>query len=586
MRTASSSSAPAAAQTSARFSRQRRVWSPTEPSTSCWSPGPAGSGPSRRAGRRAHGVAVGPDRVGRAHGGDGLAMVRHAPDCERALPAPLRPGRYLARPCAPGPSSPRWRSPSPCSRSRRPPTRPSPTRRATPRAFSAGSSRCRSTAPAPCPARSRSASSASSPPTTRRARPSSPSPAARARRRSRRDSPSPEPRPRAGHARPARLRPARHRRSGRLRCPALRPPVISTVDAAARVRTGARRRARPLPHGRLGRRPRGAARRVGLRQARARRRLLRDQGRARLRGQVPRHVESLVLDSVVPPEGTDPLNARCRPCRARWPSLRRRRVQAHHHERRRRCRASCADGRAQAAQRDGQHAPAGLTVRLTRTASSTSCWPATSTRRCAPSCRARCTARCARTTGRCCACSPRAAGLTGVPDAPRACARSARRDSDALFAATRCEETAFPWDRDAGPSRAPRQACRPPGRCRAPTARFTYRVALTSEAIPLCVGWPVASPAPAPPAPLPAAADADPRRRLRRAHARRRRRQSSPPGSRAPARPGALRRALGASAATSRPARRARSTASSAAGRPPMRPRRPVFTPTASRRPA
>ena len=33
---------------------------------------------------------------------------------------------------------------------------------------------------------------------------------------------------------------------------------------------------------------------------------------------------------------------------------------------------------------------------------------------------------------------------------------------------------------------------------------FTYRVALTSEAIPLCVGWPVASPAPAAPGPLPA----------------------------------------------------------------------------------
>ena len=77
-------------------------------------------------------------------------------------------------------------------------------------------------------------------------------------------------------------------------------------------------------------------------------------------------------------------------------------------------------------------------------------------------------------------------------------------------------------------------------------------------------------------------ADADPRRRLRRAHARRRRTVGRRPDPRQPARPGPLRRPLGARQRLLRRARRARSTPSSAAGRStqcnPAQGR--VFTPT------
>ena len=109
----------------------------------------------------------------------------------------------------------------------------------------------------------------------------------------------------------------------------------------------------------------------------------------------------------------------------------------------------------------------------------------------------------------------RAAGLTGVPASPAAARLRAAvgdqgpgdstADSSALFAATRCEETAFPWNRDASPQARATQAVQAARSLpRASSACSRYRVALTSEAIPLCVGWPVASPAPAAPGPLPA----------------------------------------------------------------------------------
>ncbi|MEP6955123.1 MAG: alpha/beta hydrolase, partial [Solirubrobacteraceae bacterium] len=109
----------------------------------------------------------------------------------------------------------------------------------------------------------------------------------------------------------------------------------------------------------------------------------------------------------------------------------------------------------------------------------------------------------------------RAAGLTGVPAGPAAARLHATlgdqgpgdstADSSALFAATRCEETVFPWDRGASPQTRATQAVRAArGLQRRQLGVFTYRVALISEAIPLCVGWPVASPAPAAPGALPA----------------------------------------------------------------------------------
>ena len=77
-------------------------------------------------------------------------------------------------------------------------------------------------------------------------------------------------------------------------------------------------------------------------------------------------------------------------------------------------------------------------------------------------------------------------------------------DSDALFAATRCEESTFPWDRNAGAEQRASQAL---AAARAHPATdfqpFNYRIALRSESVPVCLAWPNASPPPAPPAPLP-----------------------------------------------------------------------------------
>ncbi|MGZ8634029.1 MAG: alpha/beta fold hydrolase, partial [Solirubrobacteraceae bacterium] len=97
----------------------------------------------------------------------------------------------------------------------------------------------------------------------------------------------------------------------------------------------------------------------------------------------------------------------------------------------------------------------------------------------------------------------RAKGLTGIPDA-RAQGPLDESDSDALFAATRCEESTFPWDRNAGAEQRAGQAV---AAARAHPATdfqpFNYKIALRSESVPVCVAWPNASPPPAPPAPLP-----------------------------------------------------------------------------------
>jgi hypothetical protein len=98
----------------------------------------------------------------------------------------------------------------------------------------------------------------------------------------------------------------------------------------------------------------------------------------------------------------------------------------------------------------------------------------------------------------------RAKGLTGIPDA-RAQGPLDEADSDALFVATRCEESTFPWDRSAGAEQRASQAL---SAARAHPSTdfqpFNYRVALRSESVPVCLAWPNASPPPAPPAPLPA----------------------------------------------------------------------------------
>jgi pimeloyl-ACP methyl ester carboxylesterase len=107
----------------------------------------------------------------------------------------------------------------------------------------------------------------------------------------------------------------------------------------------------------------------------------------------------------------------------------------------------------------------------------------------------------------------RAEGLSGIPGgsgraalAPvGAAAADEESDSSALFAATRCEESRLPWPRGAGVRGRVRRAARAAARLpRSATYPFTPAVALFSEVIPLCLGWPHATPAPAAPRPLPA----------------------------------------------------------------------------------
>jgi pimeloyl-ACP methyl ester carboxylesterase len=97
----------------------------------------------------------------------------------------------------------------------------------------------------------------------------------------------------------------------------------------------------------------------------------------------------------------------------------------------------------------------------------------------------------------------RSEGLNEINGArPR---QSSGGDSDAVFAATRCEETPFPWDRNADPITRLRQAEAAARGLSASSVRpFNRSIALRGELIPLCLGWPVASPPPAPPGPLPA----------------------------------------------------------------------------------
>jgi pimeloyl-ACP methyl ester carboxylesterase len=96
------------------------------------------------------------------------------------------------------------------------------------------------------------------------------------------------------------------------------------------------------------------------------------------------------------------------------------------------------------------------------------------------------------------------AGAGGGGGAPGL--QSARADSDALYFATLCEENpTFPWTRGAPLSQKRREAraaaqALPEGS----TGPFSRAAALASGFASLCLGWPTASPIPAAPAPLPA----------------------------------------------------------------------------------
>jgi pimeloyl-ACP methyl ester carboxylesterase len=93
-----------------------------------------------------------------------------------------------------------------------------------------------------------------------------------------------------------------------------------------------------------------------------------------------------------------------------------------------------------------------------------------------------------------------AAGLNGIAQQT-----AAAQDSDAVFLATRCEESTFPWDRAASAETRLQQASAAVrGLPASVFAPFDREVAFLGEAITVCAGWPNAAPPPDPPGALPA----------------------------------------------------------------------------------
>ncbi|MDX6686227.1 MAG: hypothetical protein QOF86_2355 [Baekduia sp.] len=92
------------------------------------------------------------------------------------------------------------------------------------------------------------------------------------------------------------------------------------------------------------------------------------------------------------------------------------------------------------------------------------------------------------------------AGTTAVGHAA-----SSGGDSDALFLATTCEEAPFAWTRAGSADQRYNEITAAAQQIpRAQLGPFSPTAALQGGPIPLCIGWPDASPAPAPSAPLPA----------------------------------------------------------------------------------
>ena len=299
-------------------------------------------------------------------------------------------------------------------------TRRSPTRRATRRAFSAGSSRSRSTA--------RGAVPGTLTLNVKRVRRREQPDRHRGRRAGRRPGPGGDPGRRASSPRSSRRRWPRRDllvfdqrgtgSSGRLQLPGLRArrrARSSTPPHACAHQLGPR--ARLLPHVGLGRRHRGAARRVGLPEARALRRLLRHQGRARLRREVPgqRRVAGARLGRAARGLRRPATSRPSRPCRAVLGELcAQRRVHGHHHDAVghdlanlvRRLRGAAAH-----AARSTRPAAARVKAELDQDGvlDILLAGDLNPTLR-ARAARRRCAARCAATTARCCACccAPRA----------------------------------------------------------------------------------------------------------------------------------------------------------------------------------
>jgi pimeloyl-ACP methyl ester carboxylesterase len=80
-----------------------------------------------------------------------------------------------------------------------------------------------------------------------------------------------------------------------------------------------------------------------------------------------------------------------------------------------------------------------------------------------------------------------------------------REIDEALFVTTRCEESVLPWGRSVASARERARLAQRAARTipRAQLGPFDQITALLGDVVPLCLGWPHASPPPAPPGPLP-----------------------------------------------------------------------------------
>lgn len=211
----------------------------------------------------------------------------------------------------------------------------------------------------------------------------------------------------------------------------------------------------------------------------------------------PSRVESLVLDSVVPPEGPDPL------------------VRSSFVAARRILREQCASGRCAAVSPD----PVADVRRLARrgairgtyidgrgrsrraVADAATVYRAYLTTDLNPAWRAQLAgATRAAVRGDT---TPLLRALAQVVGGPTG-SQSADESNTALFLATACEEVRFPWDRASGVAIRNRQADAALGATPSSVfAPFDRRAAARTSVMAQCLGWPHATPSPAAPAPLP-----------------------------------------------------------------------------------
>ena len=387
-------------------------------------------------------------------------------------------------------------------------------------------------------------------------------------------------RPRSATRDLLRLRPARHRLLGPAgaapRCTQRHAPTL----AVRRCADAARRRARRLPHApTVVRGPRGAARRGRLRQARPVRRLLRHEGRRGLRRGAPgpRRRRSSSTPSCRPRARTRSGARRCQAvaARARRAVRRRRLRRAITRERRgdlaARRRAAGA-GPIRGAVYDAPRAR--YTAHLTQ--GRTGLLDILLAGDLNPTLRAELPGRRAGRAARRrqAAAAPQRA-LGGPDDTARRCRRPSA-DSDALFLATTCEESARCRGRAArrvDQRRARGRRARRAGAAARPTRAVLARASRSRGASRLCLGWPAGPAAAGAAGPLPARADARPRRPDGPAHAARGRPGGAARHPRRAARRGPAHRPLGRSAPTRRAARSARasprSSPAATAGRVP-----------------